>query len=532
MQLVLTRDDGKSKQLTTLPVGELSISEFNPRKTRSAADIEKLAQRIERNGFEVTRALWVYKNGAGYKVFAGGNRLEALKRTSLDEAPVLVYDGFTEDEITRLADEDNENDEYHAPVPIVDVWMDYKALDALKWTQQRIADAKGVKQSHVALRLKLSSLPHKVIESFIKNDFLKESHGAEILGLSNFDNLSAWRTFESVAIQVIDTVLDRVRVKGPTAKQFKDEVDRQNEITQMAQDIYESLGEEWRAPFVAELTASAAGTKAQIQTAHNTIIKKQLKAAEERQRAAREEQSKAEQAQQQAEAQAKVMAAREAILAKVVFGDSQQTVEAMPLGVTLMLTDPPYGKEFESNRRVGVAKAGKLANDDASIFDITKNVLAKALPRMADDATVILFTDWKNEQTFRVILEEAGLYIRGSYIWLKPNHGIGDLDGTFAPKHERFLHAVKGNPKLTKRPPDVLEGEEFLGTEHPTEKPLDLLRTIIDACTMPGDCVADPFCGSGSVGVAAYQTDRDFWLCDVSEKWHGVATEVIFNAVL
>lgn len=532
MQISLFDEQDKRKAIVYVPTEKLVTSWLNPRRTRPQEHVAKLAERIQRNGFEITRALWAYAENGHYEVFAGGTRLEAAKVAGVNSVPIVLHEGFSEDELTRLADEDNENDEYHAPVSVVDVWMDYKRLADAGWTQQRIAEAKGVSRETVKFRLMYASLPHRIVSAFGKSDVLKESHAAELCKLVNFTNLEEWRTFESVALKVIDTVLDRVGVKGPTAKQFKDEVERQNEITKMAQSIYESLDAEWQQSFVDALVSANAETKAQIQSAHNAIIKQQLKAAEERQRAAMAEQAKADAARQQAQKEAELAAARDAILAKVVCGDSRETVKTIPPNTTLILTDPPYGKGFESNRRVGIAKAGKLANDDEGIFAIVDMVLSEALHRMPEDATVILFTDWRSERKFIDVLEGLGLHIRGSYIWMKPNHGTGDLDGTFAPKHERFIHAVKGNPKLINRPPDVLTGDEFLGTEHPTEKPLDLLRTIIEACTMPGDCIADPFCGSGSVGVAAYQTDRDFWICDISEKWHSVATEAIFDAIL
>ncbi len=45
---------------------------------------------------------------------------------------------------------------------------------------------------------------------------------------------------------------------------------------------------------------------------------------------------------------------------------------------------------------------------------------------------------------------------------------------------------------------------------HPTQKPLALLERILDACTAPGDSVLDPFCGSGTTGVAAVSRGRKF----------------------
>jgi site-specific DNA-methyltransferase (adenine-specific) len=45
---------------------------------------------------------------------------------------------------------------------------------------------------------------------------------------------------------------------------------------------------------------------------------------------------------------------------------------------------------------------------------------------------------------------------------------------------------------------------------HPTQKPLRLLRRVIVASTTEGDLVFDPFCGSGTTGVAAKELGRFF----------------------
>lgn len=189
MQMALIRDDGKAKTLQTVPVEQLVVSEYNPRRTRSQEQIDKLAQRIERNGYELTRALWAYPVNNHFEVFAGGTRLEAVKRTSIDAVPVIIHEGFTPDEITRLADQDNENDEYHEPVSIVDVWMDYKRLSELppdehgKWTQERIARAKGISREQVKLLLRYADFPSGVLRIFGTNDWLKEAHAREFLQL-------------------------------------------------------------------------------------------------------------------------------------------------------------------------------------------------------------------------------------------------------------------------------------------------------------------------------------------------------------
>jgi site-specific DNA-methyltransferase (adenine-specific) len=52
--------------------------------------------------------------------------------------------------------------------------------------------------------------------------------------------------------------------------------------------------------------------------------------------------------------------------------------------------------------------------------------------------------------------------------------------------------------------------KEKLHGYHPTQKPLRLVRRAIVASSREGDLVFDPFCGSGTTGVAAKELGRFF----------------------
>ncbi|MEK7787568.1 MAG: site-specific DNA-methyltransferase, partial [Chloroflexota bacterium] len=55
-------------------------------------------------------------------------------------------------------------------------------------------------------------------------------------------------------------------------------------------------------------------------------------------------------------------------------------------------------------------------------------------------------------------------------------------------------------------------------TGYPTQKPLGILKRIIQASSNPGDTVLDFFAGSGTTGDAAYQLGRKFILIDNNEE--------------
>jgi site-specific DNA-methyltransferase (adenine-specific) len=205
----------------------------------------------------------------------------------------------------------------------------------------------------------------------------------------------------------------------------------------------------------------------------------------------------------------------------IILGDS--TIETLncPSNIKCVLTDPPYGMSFISNRRQVSAKDEGIYNDDSleKALEITKKVYINLYDKMQDDSVLFSFIGWKQERYFMEMIEDCGFTIKNSIIWVKNNHGSGDLTGSFSPKHERIIFAVKGNPKLNFRPEDVLEGKEII-TQHPTSKPIDLLKVFIEATTNEGDLIVDPFAGHGSTGIAAKKLKRNFWLCEMDEYNH------------
>lgn len=526
VQPVLFRDDTKTKRIVHVPVAQCVISEYNPRRTRHKANIDALAQRIERNGFEVTRALWVYPQDDRYHVFAGGNRLEAVKRTTVQDVPVVLHEGYTHDEIVGLADQDNENDEYHAPVSIVDTWADYKRLSDAGWTQQRIAKAKGVSQTLVSFRLKCSEFPHKIKQAFISTPALNERHAQEIIELLAANN--SWLTHETAMLEIIDAALK----KGGTAKHFADLVAQYNDLIKTVQANLAELPEAYRAQYLQDIAAGKARSKAALHKAFTDAKRRVAADLAEEERRKRAAANAAEAERVKAERERLVYEKRQALLAQMVRGDARKV--ACPHNIKLLFTDPPYGMDFRSNRRVASEKADVLAGDgDArQALDLMATVFGRFVPHLAEDAFVLVWCDWRQQAAVAQLLESLGLTVREEVVWDKPNHTSGDLFGAPARKHEKFLFAVKGNPKLVgPRFETVLSGKHFLSSDHPTEKPVDLIETVIRSCTEKGDLVADPFMGSGSVPLTACRLEREFWGCELDASWHAFASDALLSLV-
>lgn len=538
MMQQLSLESGRSKTIETVPIEHLILSRFNTRRTRPQADIERLADRIERLGFEVTRAPWACRGeGDSLEVFAGGTRLEAARTAGKTEIPVVVHEGYSDDEIARLADEDNEADEYHARVPVLDVWAEYHRLWKDEgWTQARIGAAKGCDVPTVSRRVKWHSSLPSVARQATCDGIFDEGHCEALSSLTcDVASLARWLTTEQAQAELVAEVLGKHRGKTegikPTVATVRDAAKRWKAMIEAAGDALDRFSDDgWRHAFVAALVESNARSLAAVNAAYARTSKAKAAADEGE---ARRKRAEADEAGRLAEEERARTAAAEmiaALTARVVLGDAREAFTSAPDGIHLLLTDPPYGQDFQSQRRKTSPKKATIANDgEVEARALLRNVLALAYPKMDDDSTLLCFTGWRNEPAFRNVIEAAGFTVKGSLVWVKANHGTGDLSGSFAPRHERIIHAVKGKPGLRKRPDDVLYGKDKQNSEHPTEKPRDLLRQLIEATTDEGQLVADPFAGSGSTLLEALALDRAIWGCEIDEMWHRKITDALME---
>jgi DNA modification methylase len=60
---------------------------------------------------------------------------------------------------------------------------------------------------------------------------------------------------------------------------------------------------------------------------------------------------------------------------------------------------------------------------------------------------------------------------------------------------------------------------------HPTQKPIELMRRIIEDFTEPGATIVDPFCGSGTTGVACNMTGRNFIGIEIDERYAQISRD-------
>jgi site-specific DNA-methyltransferase (adenine-specific) len=92
-------------------------------------------------------------------------------------------------------------------------------------------------------------------------------------------------------------------------------------------------------------------------------------------------------------------------------------------------------------------------------------------------------------------------------------------------RYEFILFFEKGKRRLNDLGVADIIVESRIHRGYPAEKPARVSEVLINQSTQPGDVVADPFMGSGSVGVAALRNGRRFIGTDVNPAMVRIAAD-------
>jgi len=79
---------------------------------------------------------------------------------------------------------------------------------------------------------------------------------------------------------------------------------------------------------------------------------------------------------------------------------------------------------------------------------------------------------------------------------------------------------------------DFTNGNRTTESDHPTQKPLPLIRYLIKTYSNPGDLVFDGYGGSGTTAVAAELEGRNCILCELDKDYYEAAVKRYNNAIM
>lgn len=198
----------------------------------------------------------------------------------------------------------------------------------------------------------------------------------------------------------------------------------------------------------------------------------------------------------------------------ILHGDCVTLMENIPdNSVDFILTDPPYLVNYRPR------SGQRVANDNANEWlQPAANGMYRVLKL---DAFCVSFYGWTQADQFIAAWRNAGFRLVGHIVFRK---GYASASGYLRGHHEMAYLLAKGRPPKPKRPiGDVIEYAYTGNRLHPTQKPVEALRPLIESFTQAGDLVFDPFLGSGSTIVAAAQLGRDWLGIELDEAHHRTA---------
>jgi DNA modification methylase len=205
----------------------------------------------------------------------------------------------------------------------------------------------------------------------------------------------------------------------------------------------------------------------------------------------------------------------------------------------LMVTDPPYGVNYDPSWRAkfagkGLAR-GKVQNDDRADW-------REAWALFPGHVAYVWHGALHNVDVAESLLA-AGLAVRSQIVWVKTRAPISR--GNYHWQHEPAFYAERQEPE----PPDgfavdheslayvvrVGKTAEWRGgrkqttvwfiehlkndTGHGTQKPVECMRRPIVNNSSPGQAVYEPFCGSGTTIIAGEMEGRHVYAIELDERY-------------
>ena len=188
--------------------------------------------------------------------------------------------------------------------------------------------------------------------------------------------------------------------------------------------------------------------------------------------------------------------------------------------IDLLITDPPY-ESLEKHRAVGTTTRLKhsksSSNDWFQVFPNSKfpELFEQVFRVLKRDTHFYLYCDAETMFIAKPEAEKAGFRFWKPLVWDKRTIGMGYH---YRARYEFILFFEKGKRKLNDLGIADVISVPRIHRGYPAEKPAAVSEVLVGQSSEPGEVVADPFMGSGSVGVAAVRLGRRFLGTDINPE--------------
>lgn len=221
-------------------------------------------------------------------------------------------------------------------------------------------------------------------------------------------------------------------------------------------------------------------------------------------------------------------------------GDCLEVLKSIPSeSVDLIVTDPPYKTTSRGNAGNSGGMLQKEINKKGQVFNFNDIDCEKYAPEfyrvLKDGSHCYIMTNHINLIHILNTFTANGFHFIKSLIWDKGNKIMGQY---YMSQFEYILFFRKGKGIKINNcgTSDILSvpNKKLKDTNgknlHDTEKPVDLMKILIENSSAENELVLDTFMGIGSTGIACMNTNRNFIGIELDQEYFEIAKERIYKA--
>lgn len=228
----------------------------------------------------------------------------------------------------------------------------------------------------------------------------------------------------------------------------------------------------------------------------------------------------------------------------IIMGDSRDVIKRIPdNSIDFILTDPPYNLGQHSTGNIPLPGRSAMNNDVAEwdMVDFNPEEWAEDFIRiLKPTGNLFIFTSYNQIGRWYNCLDHR-FDTSNFMVWHKTNPApkifkagfLNSCEMVFTcwnKKHTWNFSTQKDMHNFIESP-ICMRPERLSDPKHPTQKPVSILKRMIEIATNTGDIVFDPFMGVGSTGVAAIELQRRFIGIELDSKYFYAAKNRIDNIV-
>jgi DNA modification methylase len=193
----------------------------------------------------------------------------------------------------------------------------------------------------------------------------------------------------------------------------------------------------------------------------------------------------------------------------------------------LICTDPPYGVDYATK---DAQEFRKIKSDwdeinadglqtDAEYADFTRDWMKPVIEHLESYNAFYIFNADSMFCALRKGIADTGFYYSQMIIWIKNSVVIGRKD--YLPQHEVIAYGWYKRHRMerSKSKSVLFHAKPAKNKLHPTQKPVGLIRKLIENSTKLNEIVYDPFLGSGSTLIASDHLKRKCYGVEMSHDY-------------